>query len=144
MHKSIATRLTACMIPYEIKEALLKEADCSISKKRILGILKRYNSQDLLDEAIDFLYPKYESIRMERKAIIEVHSQELEQIKTENQCSLLSEDTRQVLADFIDKHKNSHKYLPHEYVDTFKPLNLDKNNIERYGSQSNRQESNKF
>lgn len=128
------------MIPYKIKQALLKDADCFVTNEWVLTILEKHNSQDLLDEAIDFLDSEgfcvtldeeYESAREERERKAKLEKEEallhdLEKRRRENHGSLLSKDAQQVLANFIERHKSSHKFLPYEYVDTFKPLNLDK------------------
>lgn len=122
------------MIPKEIETALLKKFKNRyfVSDEDVLSFLDSIHRSDLLFEAVDYLESNNISLdtsmefRRERTKNRKFKEAE-ERIK--NKETSLSIEVFNILVDFIEKHKESGKYYPSEYIDTFKPLNLSQEQI---------------
>lgn len=117
------------MISEEIKTALLKKfkKSYSISDEEILLFLDSIQQSNLIFEVVDYLESKHFSINtsMEfrrKRTQNRKYKEADERIKNKKTC--LNKKAFDVLVDFIEKHKESGKYYPSEYNNTFKPLNL--------------------
>ena len=119
------------MIPEDIKNELFNNFKkvYPISDKDVLLFLESLKKPELVFEAVDYLKSKHLSIdtSMEfrrKKAQLKKIKETEERIKNKKTC--LDEEAFMVLVDFIEKHKESRKYYSYEYNNTFKHLNLNK------------------